>query len=94
MMSEPIVWLNRNPDKERCPVEACASYGLPGFMGRPGHIVNIKVPWWVRLLPFWQPWKNLAIDMKALYKANNDKWPPKPDPHLEDTSQFLEIQLY
>ena len=89
-----LVWLNRNPDKEPLSLEATASYGLPGFMGRPGHIVYVKVPWWVKLLPFWRPWKEIAIDMKALYEANNDSWPPKVDPRYEDTSQFVEIILY
>ena len=93
-MPEPIVWVNRNPDANPAEVQATAAVGLPGFMGRPGHIVYIKVPWYVHLLPFWGRWKNIAIDMKALYKANNDKWPPKPNPHSEDTSQFLEIHLY
>ena len=90
----PLVWVNRNPDEAPGPIESSWSVGLPGFMGPPGLIVNIKVPRIVRLMRFWGRWKRIAIDMKELYEQSGDTWPPKPDPRYEDTSRFLEIQLY
>jgi len=90
-----LVWFNGNPDRNPQSLEAEVYEGLPGFMGPPTMGVEIKIPWWLRLLPFWGRWKNIAIDMKAAYEANGGPgaWPPKPDPSYEDTSRFFEITL-
>jgi len=90
-----IVWVNNSgtAKEQPGPLDAEVYIAYPSFMGRPTQGVEIRVPWYVRLLRFWGRWKNIAIDLKALYEANGDTWPPKHDPRYEDNSQFVEITL-
>ena len=91
-----LVWVNNNQNpkgEQPGPLDADPYEAMPSFMGRPTIGVKIPVPWYVRVLSFWGRWKVIAIDMKALYEANDETWPPKVDPRYEDDSQFLEITL-
>jgi hypothetical protein len=91
-----IVWFNNNQNpkgEQPGPLDADPYKAMPSFLGRPTMGVEVPVPWYVRMLPFWGHWKNIAIDMKALYEAMGESWPPKVDPRYEDASQFLEITL-
>jgi hypothetical protein len=84
-----IVWFRDPKSGDRGSLDCDPYIAMPSFVGRPTEGVEFHIP-------FWKRWRrlNIAVDMKALYEANGEVWPPKhPKPPMEDNSEFLEITL-